>query len=75
MDLMFLFVGLGVLGGSYAESLKKQGYKVSAITRSRSSVEFALSKGIIDYGTTRIEPELLGNADLVVFALYPNVFI
>ena len=74
-DMNILIVGLGLLGGSYAESLKKQGYKVSAITRSRSSVEFALSKGIIDYGTTRIEPELLGNADLVVFALYPHVFI
>ncbi len=74
-DMNILIVGLGLLGGSYAESLKKQGYKVSAITRSRSSVDFALSKGIIDYGTTEIEPRLLGNADLVVFALYPHVFI
>ena len=74
-DMNILIVGLGLLGGSYAESLKKQGYKVSAITRSRSSVDFALSKGIINYGTTEIEPRLLGNADLVVFALYPHVFI
>lgn len=74
-DMNILIVGLGLLGGSYAEALKKQGYKVSAITRSQSSVDFALSKGIIDYGTTQIEPELLGNADLVVFALYPHVFI
>ena len=74
-DMNILIVGLGLLGGSYAEALKKQGYKVSAITRSQSSVDFALSKGIIDYGTTQIEPELLGGADLVVFALYPHVFI
>ena len=73
-DMNILIVGLGLLGGSYAESLKKQGYKVSAITRSQSSVDFALSKGIIDYGTTEIEPKLLGNADLVVFALYPHIF-
>ncbi|MGN0451944.1 MAG: prephenate dehydrogenase [Acutalibacteraceae bacterium] len=73
-DMNILIVGLGLLGGSYAESLKKQGYKVSAITRSQSSVDFALEKGIIDYGTTQIEPELLGSADLVVFALYPHVF-
>lgn len=73
-DMNILIVGLGLLGGSYAEALKKQGYKVSAITRSQSSVDFALSKGIIDYGTTEIEPELLGNADLVVFALYPHIF-
>lgn len=74
-DTNILIVGLGLLGGSYAEALKKQGYKVSAITRSQSSVDYALSKGIIDYGTTQIEPELLGGADLVVFALYPHVFI
>ena len=73
-DMNILIVGLGLLGGSYAEALKKQGYKVSAITRSQSSVDFALSKGIIDYGTTKIEPELLGSADLVVFALYPHIF-
>ena len=73
-DMNILIVGLGLLGGSYAESLKKQGYRVSAITRSQSSVDFALSKGIIDYGTTEVEPELLGNADLVVFALYPHIF-
>ena len=68
-DMNILIVGLGLLGGSYAEALKKQGYKVSALTRSQSSVDFALSKGIINYGTTEIEPELLGSADLVVFAL------
>lgn len=73
-DMNILIVGLGLLGGSYAEALKKQGYRVSAITRSQSSVDFALSKGIIDYGTAKVEPELLGNADLVVFALYPHVF-
>ena len=73
-DMNILIVGLGLLGGSYAEALKKQSYKVSAITRSQSSVDFALSKGIIDYGTTKIESELLGSADLVVFALYPHIF-
>ena len=74
-DMNILIVGLGLLGGSYAEALKKQGYKVSAITRSRSSVDFALEKGIIDYGTTLVEPELVGKADLVVFALYPHIFL
>lgn len=73
-DMNILIVGLGLLGGSYAEALKKQGYKVSAITRSQSSVDFALEKGIIDYGTTQIEHELLAGADLIVFALYPHVF-
>ena len=74
-DMNILIVGLGLLGGSYAEGLKKQGFKVSAITKEQSSVDFALEKGIIDYGTVKIEPELIANADLTVFALYPHIFI
>ncbi len=70
-----VIVGLGLLGGSYAEALKKQGYKVSAVTKEQHSVDFAVGKGIIDYGTVDIEPELLGNADLIIFALYPHIFI
>ena len=70
-----LIVGLGLLGGSYAMALKKQGYKVNAVTREQSSVDYALKNNLIDYGTTDVEPELVGNADLVVFALYPHIFV
>lgn len=70
-----LIVGLGLLGGSYAMSLKRQGYSVSAITRSQSSIDYALQNGIIDKGSTDIDKELIGEADLVVFALYPRVFV
>lgn len=70
-----LIVGLGLLGGSYAMSLKKQGYKVSAITRSQKTIDYALENGLIDRGTTEIAPELIGSADLIVFALYPHIFI
>ena len=69
-----LIVGLGLLGGSYAKGLKKLGFIVNAITKDSSSVDFALINGIIDYGTTEIEPEIIGKADLVVFALYPHTF-
>ncbi|MBE6728508.1 MAG: prephenate dehydrogenase [Ruminococcaceae bacterium] len=74
-DMNILIVGLGLLGGSYAQSLKRQGYKVKAITRSRSSVDFALQKGWIDDGTTEVDPQMIGEADFVIIALYPNVFI
>lgn len=70
-----LIVGLGLLGGSYAMALKKKGYKVSAITKEQSSVNFALENGLIDYGTTELEAELIYNSDLIIFALYPHVFI
>ena len=74
-DKNILIVGLGLLGGSYAKALKKQGYRVSAITKDFESVKFAVDNGIIDFGTTEIDPKLIGNADIVVFALYPHIFI
>lgn len=70
-----LIVGLGLLGGSYAKGLKRLGFKVSAITKEQASIDYALENGIIDNGTTEIDPEIIGNADLVVFALYPHIFI
>ncbi len=70
-----LIIGLGLMGGCYAIGLKKKGYKISAITRSQSSIDYALENGIIDHGTTKIDPELIGEADLVIFGLYPAVFV
>ena len=70
-----LIVGLGLIGGSYAKALTKKGYHVSAITRSRSSIDYALENGIIAEGAAEIDPQLMEKADLVVFALYPRVFI
>ena len=68
-----LIVGLGLIGGSYAKALTKKGYRVSAITRSSETITYALDHGIIAEGTTRIDPVLIGKADIVVFALYPKV--
>ena len=70
-----LIVGLGLIGGSYAMALKKRGYHVGAITRSRSSIDYALDKGMIDFGADTVEPEIVSTADVVIFALYPHVFI
>ena len=73
-EMNILIVGLGLLGGSYAEALTKAGFKVNAITKEQSSVDFALKKGIISYGTTKVDKELIGSAELVIFALYPHIF-
>lgn len=70
-----LIVGLGLMGGSYAKALTRRGYRVSAITKEQSSVDYALREGIIAYGTTAIEPELIAGSELIVFALYPHTFI
>ena len=72
--LNILIVGLGLLGGSYAKGLKKLGFQVNAITKEQSSIDYALEHGIIDYGTTEIKPEIIADADIVVFALYPHIF-
>ena len=73
-DMNILIVGLGLLGGSYAEALKKKGFSVSAITRSQESIDYAIENGLIDEGTIEIDPEMIKKADLLVFALYPKVF-
>lgn len=70
-----LIVGLGLMGGAYAIGLKRKGYTVGAITKLRSSIDYALENKIIDYGTTEIDPEMIGEADLIIFGLYPRVFV
>lgn len=70
-----LIVGLGLLGGSYARALTKKGYRVDAITLDRESIDYALAEGMIAVGTTEVDPALVGGADLVIFALYPHVFV
>ena len=70
-----LIIGLGVIGGSYAAALTSAGYHVSCITKDQKDIEYAKAKGMIEYGTTEIDPELIGDAELIVFALYPSVFI
>lgn len=70
-----LIVGLGLLGGSYAKALKKQGFTVNAITRSQRSIDYALENKIIDEGAANVDETLLQKADVIVFALYPHVFV
>ncbi len=70
-----LIVGLGLIGGSYAEALKRYGFRVTAITRSQRSIDYALERGMIDAGASFVDPELVSEADIVVFALYPHIFI
>ena len=69
-----LIVGLGLLGGSYARVLKRYGFHISAITLEQGDIEYALREEIIDAGATVPDCDLIGDADLVIFALYPHVF-
>ena len=70
-----LIVGLGLLGGSYAKALRRFGFHISAITLDQSSIDYALREHIIDEGSTELDARMIGEADLVIFALYPHVFV
>lgn len=71
----FLIVGLGLLGGCYAMALKKKGYYVSAITKEQEDIDYAISKGLIDNGSIHVNKEMIQEADIIVFALYPHTFL
>lgn len=74
-DVKFLVVGLGLIGGSYAQALTDLGYEVGAITRSQKSIDYALDKGLIAHGTTEITEEYISKFDVIIFALYPKVLL
>lgn len=69
-----LIVGLGLLGGSYARALTRAGLKVSAIAHKQTDLDFAIEEGFVHEGAAFPDPQLIGKADIVVFALYPHVF-
>lgn len=70
-----LIVGLGLIGGTYAKALKAQGYRVYAITKEQSSVDFATNHGYVDFATTKTDTKLIADADLIVLALYPHILL
>ena len=70
-----LIVGLGLIGGSYAKGLRRYGFFVSAIDQDERTIQYALEKGLIDEGATEPVEAMVGTADIVVFALYPKIFL
>lgn len=75
IDTKVLIIGLGLLGGSYAKALTKKGIYVTAIDTRSESISYALDNGIIKKGSNKVDKSLLQEADIIVFALYPKVFV
>ena len=70
-----LIVGLGMIGGSYAQKLSSLGFEVGALARRQETLDFALERGYIAHGQIEVTREYVSQFDLVVFALYPHTFV
>ena len=70
-----LIVGLGLMGGSYARALKRLGFHVIAMDTDADAIDYALSQGIVDRGYARVDEDAVRDADAIIFALYPAVFL
>ena len=70
-----LIVGLGMIGGSYAQKLSSLGFEVGALTRRQQTLDYALERGYIAHGQIEVTQAYVSQFDLVVFALYPHTFV
>lgn len=69
-----LIVGLGLIGGSYAKGLTKNGYEVYGYNRNIDAVNYAIKNKIIVDGTNDFNKEFVSQFDRIIFSLYPNIF-
>ena len=58
-----LIVGLGLLGGSYAQGLSDVGFEVGAIDINKDSIEYGISTGIIKHGMVDVKKEYVSTFD------------
>ncbi len=70
-----LIIGLGVIGGSYAKALTDAGYQVDCITKESSDIAYAEERVMIRRGSCEVDEQLVREAQLIIFALYPTVFV
>lgn len=73
-DKRILIVGMGLIGGSYADALTAGGYEVGALDSSGRAIGIALEKGIVRHGETSVRADYVASFDMIVFALYPHDF-
>lgn len=70
-----LIVGLGLIGGGYAQALTAKGYEVGALDAKQESIDFALEHCFIKHGKSAIDRDYIAEFDIIVFALYPHIFL
>ena len=70
----FLIVGLGLIGGSYARGLAKNGYLVDAIDQNPDSLAYAEREGIlVKDGANDIQK--IQRADYIILSIYPSAMV
>lgn len=72
-DTKITIIGLGLLGGSYAQGLSAAGCQVTGIDIDPEAIQYAKEQGWIIEGGT--DPELVSGSGIVISALYPKTFI
>ena len=68
-------MGLGQLGGKYAQVLSQKGYRETGITHSQSTLDYALEHAYICEGRNENFDDQAQNADYISFGLYPAVLL
>ena len=71
----FLIVGLGLLGGSYARGLTGKGYYVEALVDNKEAMDYALEHGMVKKVSMEVDEQMIKNADIIIFTLYPETFV
>lgn len=74
-DTQFLIVGLGLLGGSYAKGLSEAGFNVMAVDPNLDSLNFAKEQQWITEYATECNQAMVEKADILIFAVYPEVIV
>ncbi|MDO4194269.1 MAG: prephenate dehydrogenase [Erysipelotrichaceae bacterium] len=72
-NTVITIVGLGLLGGSYAQAFARAGYGVRGIDIDEEAVSFAKEQRWITEGSTDVS--LAADTDILICALYPHVFL
>lgn len=70
-----LIIGMGLIGGSFAEGLTDAGFEVGGLDPNKEAIEYAYNKGFIAHGDTVVRKQYVERFDIVIFAVYPKVFI
>lgn len=74
-ETQFLIIGLGLLGGSYAKGLSEAGFSVMAVDPNLESLKYAEKQHWISQYSIECNKEMVERANIIIFAVYPNLIV